>query len=239
MNGQRKSFVTAMCPGAVLVDLDGTMVDTAPDIVEAVNRMLHELATAPLPFATVSGFIGKGVPNLVRRSLEAAGLDRRVDADHALNVFHRHYERTNGRLGQVFPHVAAGLGELQRLGYRLACVTNKPKELAARLLLTTGLARYLDVLVGGDSIARMKPDPEPLWHACRLLDVAPENSVLVGDSPVDAIAARAAGLPVFIVTYGYAGPDGPASLECDGLIDSLAAMPAILACRGARLRKFP
>ena len=236
MNGQRKSFVTAMCPGAVLVDLDGTMVDTAPDIAEAVTRMLREFGTAPLPFATVSGFIGKGVPNLVRRSLEAAGLDRRVDADHALNVFHRHYERTNGRLGQVFPHVAAGLGELQRLGYRLACVTNKPKELAARLLLTTGLARYLDVLVGGDSIARMKPDPEPLWHACRLLDVVPENSVLVGDSPVDAIAARAAGLPVFIVTYGYAGPDGPASLECDGLIDSLAAMPAILAFRGARLR---
>ena len=85
---------------------------TAPDIAEAVTRMLREFGTAPLPFATVSGFIGKGVPNLVRRSLEAAGLDRRVDADHALNVFHRHYERTNGRLGQVFPHVAAGLGEL-------------------------------------------------------------------------------------------------------------------------------
>jgi phosphoglycolate phosphatase len=231
MSAQRKSFVTGMRPSAVLVDLDGTLVDTAPDIVEAVNRMLHELATAPLPFATVSGFIGKGVPNLVRRSLEAAGLDRRVDADHALNVFHRHYVRTNGRLGHVFPHVAAGLGELQRLGYRLACVTNKPQELAARLLLTTGLARYLDVLVAGDSVARMKPDPEPLWHACRLLDVAPENSVLVGDSPVDVIAARAAGLPVFIVTYGYAGPDGPAALECDGLIDSLAAMPAILALR--------
>ncbi|WP_434115487.1 phosphoglycolate phosphatase [Paraburkholderia caffeinilytica] len=232
----QKPSVTAARTRAVLVDLDGTMIDTAPDIVEAVSRMLDEFGTAPLPFATVSGFIGKGVPNLVRRSLEAAGLDRQIDAEHALTVFHRHYAQTNGRLGRVFPHVGAGLGELQRLGYRLACVTNKPKALAAPLLLMTGLASYLDVLVAGDSIARMKPDPDPLWHACRLLDVEPENSVLVGDSPVDVMAARAAGLPVFIVSYGYAGPDGASALGCDGLIDSLAAMPAILASRSAGLR---
>ncbi|MFM0639410.1 phosphoglycolate phosphatase [Paraburkholderia metrosideri] len=231
----QKPFVMDARTKAVLVDLDGTMIDTAPDIVEAVSRMLDEFGTAPLPFATVSGFIGKGVPNLVRRSLEAAGLDPQVDAEHALTVFHRHYAQTNGRLGRVFPHVAAGLGELQRRGYRLACVTNKPKALAAPLLLMTGLASYLDVLVAGDSIARMKPDPAPLWHACRLLDVEPENSVLVGDSPVDVTAARAAGLPVFIVSYGYAGPDGSAALGCDGRIDSLAAMPAILASRGARI----
>ncbi|MGF6720925.1 phosphoglycolate phosphatase [Paraburkholderia sp. GAS41] len=236
---QRHSPVTRSRPRAVLVDLDGTMVDTAPDIVEAVGRTFDEFGTARLPFATVCGFIGKGVPNLVRRSLEASGLDRRIDADHAQNVFHRHYAQTNGRLGCVFPDVSAGLGELQRLGYRLACVTNKPHELAARLLFTTGLARYLDVLVAGDSIASMKPAPEPLWHACQLLDVAHENSVLVGDSPVDVAAARAAGLPVFIVSYGYAGPDGPAALECNGLIDSLAAMPAILAARSARLHSRP
>ncbi|NPT34008.1 phosphoglycolate phosphatase [Paraburkholderia xenovorans] len=229
-----RPLMRSMQSKAVLVDLDGTMVDTAPDIVEAVSHMLDEFNAARLPFATVSGFIGKGVPNLVRRSLEAAGLDRRVDVDHALDVFHRHYVQTNGRLGRVFPHVEAGLAELQRRGYRLACVTNKPEELAARLLLMTGLARYLDVLVAGDSIARMKPDPEPLWHACRLLDVEPENSVLVGDSPVDVSAARAAGLPVFIVRYGYAGPHGSAALACDGLIDSLMAMPAILESRGAR-----
>lgn len=225
-------LVRGMRPKAVLIDLDGTMVDTAPDIVEAVSQMLDEFRSAPLPFATVSGFIGKGVPNLVRRSLEAAGLARLVDAEHAVNVFHRHYAQTNGRLGRVFPDVGSGLRELQRLGYRLACVTNKPKELAAPLLLATGLARYLDVVVAGDSIDKMKPDPEPLWHACRLLDVEPDHSVLVGDSPVDVSAARAAGLPVFIVSYGYAGPAGSAALECDGLIDSLTAMPAILASWG-------
>ena len=229
MSGQ--FAMTGGWPRAVLVDLDGTMIDTAPDIVEAVSRMLDEFSTAPLPFATVSGFIGKGVPNLVRRSLEAAGVDRRVDAGQALTVFQRHYTQTNGRLGRVFPHVSTGLGELRRLGYRLACVTNKPKALAAPLLLMTGLSGYLDVLVAGDSIAGMKPDPEPLWHACRLLDVAPENSVLVGDSPIDVIAARAAGLPVFIVSYGYAGADGAAALGCDALIDSLAVVPAMLTAR--------
>ncbi|RFU49877.1 phosphoglycolate phosphatase [Paraburkholderia sp. DHOC27] len=218
----------------VLIDLDGTMIDTAPDIVEAVNRMLDALSAPRLPFATVSGFIGRGVPNLVQRSLAAAGLDRQIDAAHALDLFQRHYAQTNGRLGRVFPQVAEGLGELQRLGYRLACVTNKPQALAAQLLLTSDLSHYLDVLVAGDSIAHMKPAPEPLWHACRLLDVDPHRSVLVGDSPVDVTAARAAGLPVFIVKYGYAGPGGPAALASDGLIDSIAAMPAVLASREAR-----
>ncbi|WP_407070670.1 phosphoglycolate phosphatase [Paraburkholderia rhynchosiae] len=221
---------------AVLIDLDGTMIHTAPDIVEAASRMLAEFGAPPLPFGTVSGFIGKGVPNLVRRTLEAAELDRRVDVSEALAVFHRHYEETNGCIGHVFPYVVTGLAELRRLGYRLACVTNKPEALAAPLLLMTGLASYLDVLVAGDSIDSMKPAPEPLWHACRLLGVDAECSVLVGDSPVDVTAAKAAGLPVFIVSYGYGGPDGAAALQCDALIDSLGEMPALLAARDDKLR---
>jgi len=216
---------------AVLVDLDGTMIDTAPDIAEAVSRMLDELGTAPLPFRTVVGFIGKGVPNLVRRSLETAALDQRVAIEHALAVFHRHYAETNGRHGHAFPGVAAGLGALRQRGYRLACVTNKPEALAAPLLEMTGLAGYLDALVAGDSIAQMKPAPEPLWHACRLLGVETEGGALIGDSPVDVAAARAAGLPVFIVRYGYAGPRGAGALACDGLIDSLEEAPALLAGR--------
>jgi phosphoglycolate phosphatase len=214
---------------AVLIDLDGTLVDTAPDIVAAANGMLDEFDCTPLPFRTVSGFIGKGVPNLVKRSLEAAGIDRPVSAERAEAVLQRHYQQLNGRLGRVYPGVPAGLAELAHRGYRLACVTNKPEALAAELLATTGLAGYLQVLVAGDSIGRMKPDPEPLWHACRLLDVERAHSVLVGDSPVDVAAARAAGMPVFLVNFDYAGPGGPGSLAGDGLIDSLVALPALLA----------
>ena len=221
---------------AVLIDLDGTMVHTAPDIVEAVSRMLAHFGQAPLPFDTVSGFIGKGVPNLVRRTIEAAALSEHVEMSEALAVFHRHYEQTNGSFGHVFPDVAAGLRELRRLGYRLACVTNKPEALAAPLLLTTGLASALDALVAGDSIDRMKPDPEPLWHACELLGVDVKCGVLVGDSPVDVSAAQAARMPVFIVSYGYGGPDGAAALQCDASIDSLMQLPDLLAARDEGLR---
>ncbi|WP_265920427.1 phosphoglycolate phosphatase [Cupriavidus nantongensis] len=220
--------INAMRCTAVLIDLDGTLVDSAPDIVGAASRMLADLGSPPLPFDTVAGFIGRGVPNLVRRVLETAQLDTRVDAVDAVALFHRHYADTNGRLGTVFPGVAAGLAELRREGYRLACVTNKPRALAVPLLAMTGLAAYLEVLVAGDSIAQMKPDPEPLRHACRLLDVDPAHGVLVGDSPVDVQAARSASMPVCLVRYGYAGPGGPAALGPDALIDSLEALPALL-----------
>ncbi|SIT38568.1 Phosphoglycolate phosphatase, chromosomal [Paraburkholderia ribeironis] len=217
---------------AVLIDLDGTMVDTAPDIAAAVTCMLADFGVAPLSFDRVTGFIGNGVPNLVRRSLEAAGIEKRVAIERALLVFEQHYANTNGRVGRVFPGVMDGLRELRKRGYRSACVTNKPHALAAPLLTNTGLAAYLDVLVAGDTIASMKPSPEPLWHACRLLDADPGRCALVGDSPVDVAAARAAGLPVFIVKYGYAGQGGADALHCDGLIDSFEALPAILAARG-------
>jgi phosphoglycolate phosphatase len=214
---------------ALLIDLDGTMVDTAPDIVAAINRTLAELGAAPLPFDTVAGFIGKGVRNLVRRSLETAGIGEWFDIDHAQPMFERHYAATNGQLGRVFPGVMAGLHALRQRGYRCACVTNKPQALAASLLEMTGLAAYLEVLVAGDMLASMKPSPEPLWHACRLLDVDPARCALVGDSAVDIAAARAAGLPVFVVSYGYGGENGVGALRCDALIDSFEALPAILA----------
>jgi len=213
---------------AVLVDLDGTLVDTAPDIVAAANRMLAGLGSPPLPFDTVAGFIGRGVPNLVRRVLATARLAPQVEAAEAETLFHHHYAGLNGQLGAVFPGVEAGLAALRRDGYRLACVTNKPRALAAPLLTLTGLAPYLDVLVAGDALARMKPDPEPLRHACRLLGVDPALGVLVGDSPVDVAAARAAGIAVCVVRYGYAGPGGAAALGADALVDSMEAVPGLL-----------
>ncbi|MGF6742701.1 phosphoglycolate phosphatase [Paraburkholderia atlantica] len=214
---------------AVLIDLDGTMVDTAPDIVAATGLMLEDFGAAPLPFDMVTGFIGNGVRRLVRRSLDAAGLGGHVELEHAQSVFERHYAVTNAELGRVYPGVMTGLRALRQHGYRCACVTNKPRALAAALLDKTGLAAYLDGLVAGDTVASMKPSPEPLWHACRLLDAEPERCVLVGDSSVDVAAARAAGLPVFIVSYGYGSASGADLPRCDALIDSFEALPAILA----------
>ena len=214
---------------AVLIDLDGTLVETAPDIVAAANRMLDELDALPLPFKTVSGFIGKGVPNLVRRILDVSGISDIVDEQHAQDLFYKHYWVTNGHFGTVFPGVREGLTALKDAGYRLACVTNKPSALAETLLQIAGLDVYFDILVGGDSIPQMKPAPEPLLHACRMLEASPGRSSMVGDSEVDVAAARAAGMPVYIVRYGYPGPGGLGALSCDAFIDSFEQLSALLA----------
>jgi phosphoglycolate phosphatase len=219
---------------AVLVDLDGTLVDTAPDIAEAVNRMLLERGAAPLPLDTVRGFIGNGVLHLVRRVLRARS-DACLDEGLALALFHRHYRDTNGRFGQVFAGVREGLQALQRAGYRLGCVTNKPQAETAALLEIHALARCFDVVVAGDTLDRMKPAPEPLLHACRALHASLERCMLVGDSPVDVAAARAARMPVYIVRYGYPGADGHDTMQCAAFIDSLADLPAVLVSTNAAL----
>lgn len=214
---------------AVLIDLDGTLVETAPDIVAAANRMLDELDAPPLPYKTVSGFIGKGVPNLVRCVLHVSRISDTFDQRHAQDLFYKHYRDTNGHFGTVFPGVRDGLMALKEAGYRLACVTNKPFEFAETLLQIACLDGYFDILVGGDSIPQMKPAPEPLLYACRVLEVSPERSSMVGDSAVDVAAARAARMPVYIVRYGYPGPDGYTGMQCDALIESFNELPALLA----------
>ena len=206
--------------GAVLIDLDGTLVDTAPDIAGAVNRMLHALGAPALALETVTSFIGNGVPTLVRRVLAASGVAP-SQQDSALALFHRHYADTNGRDSRVFPGVVTGLSRLREAGYRLACVTNKPQAATAALLSSSGLATYFDAVVGGDATPHLKPHAAPLLHACRLLGADPACSVMVGDSSVDVAAARAAGMPVHIVRYGYPGPGGHAAMHGATFIDSL------------------
>jgi phosphoglycolate phosphatase len=211
---------------AVLIDLDGTLVDTAPDIVEAVSRMLLDWNMPPLPFDTVRGFIGNGVPTLVRRVLHASSAHR--DEQLALALFQRHYRDTNGRFGQVFPGVREGLQALRQAGYRLGCVTNKFAAPTAALLDIHSLASWFDVVVAGDTLDQMKPAPAPMLHACRAMHASPARCVLVGDSHVDVAAARAAQMPVYIVRYGYPGADGHDAMQCDGFIESFEDLPAML-----------
>lgn len=218
-------------PSAVLVDLDGTLVDTAPDIAVAVNRMLLDCGAAPLAFEAIRGFIGNGVPTLMRRVLGASAAAHpdaeRLDEARAAALFHHHYRHANGRHGQVFPGVRAGLAALREAGCRLACVTNKPRAATDALLDIHALASWFEVVVAGDSLPQMKPSPEPLLHACRILGAGRAHCVLVGDSGVDVAAARAAGMPVYIVRYGYPGVDGQRVLECDGLLESLEDLPGL------------
>lgn len=221
---------------AVLIDLDGTMVDSAPDIVEAANRMLAELGAPLMSAAMVTSFIGNGVPTLVRRLLAASPTLADTDAGSAQSVFYRHYHDTNGRFSRLFPGVLEGLTALKNAGYLLACVTNKPMAYTEALLQTFDLAPFMQAVVGGDSIAQMKPDPAPLLHACAMLGVPPQAAVMVGDSHVDVVAARAAHMPIYIMRYGYPGPNGVEALRADVMIDSLAELQAHLASHDAKGR---
>jgi phosphoglycolate phosphatase len=208
---------------AVLIDLDGTLLDTAPDLAEAVNRMLADLRRAPLPLERVAAFVGKGAEVLVHRALTGS-LDGRADAavfEPALRAFLGHYHDTNGRHALAYPGVHEGLRAMREAGLALACVTNKPQAYAEPLLERTGLAASFAFVQGGDALALRKPHPAPLLHAAARLGVPPALTVAIGDSLNDAQAARAAGMGVFVVPYGYNEGADVRGLDVDAIVDSL------------------
>jgi phosphoglycolate phosphatase len=218
----------AQRPQVVLVDLDGTMIDSAPDIAAAVNRMLAQLDAPPLPLDTVRGFIGWGVSHLVRQVLAHAPGMRPTDEATALALFERHYLDCNGRHSTIYPGVLQGLAMLRGLGHALACVTNKPRPYAEPLLDALGLSPCFDTVACGEPALPLKPHPALLLAACRRLGAQPAQCVMVGDSGVDATAAGRAGMPVYLVRYGYHNGAAPDAAPCNGYIDGLDELPALL-----------
>jgi len=210
---------------AALLDLDGTLLDTVPDLALAANAMRTELGMPPLREDVIATFVGKGVDNLVRRtlagSLHAAEPDPQ-QYEHASASFHRHYHLVNGDRTVIFDGVLPGLKAMRGQGLKLAVVTNKPTEFTLPLLQRTGLAGFFDAVVCGDTCARKKPDPEPMLHACSLLQAEPARTVAIGDSLNDAQAARAAGCRVLAVPYGYNEGMDVRTLEVDGIVATLA-----------------
>jgi phosphoglycolate phosphatase len=212
---------------AVLLDLDGTLLDTAPDIAAAVNAMLAGQGLGPLPESAVRDFIGRGIPHLVERSLVAAGLPLPCERlEPALISFGGHYARINGRASRPFPGVIEALHGMRVASLRLACVTNKASAFTMPLLERTGLAPLLDAVVTSDQAGQRKPHPEPFLHACRLLKVEPREAVVIGDSANDAEGARAAGCRVILVSYGYSEGQNVRALDSDGVADSFAEAAA-------------
>jgi phosphoglycolate phosphatase len=204
---------------AVLLDLDGTLLDTAPDLAAAVNAMLAEQGLDPLPESTVRDFIGRGITHLVERSLVAAGLPLPCERlEFALLGFGKHYGRLNGRASQPFPGVVEALERMRAAKLKLACVTNKASAFTLPLLEKAGLAALLDAVVTSDQVGKRKPHPEPFLHACKLLQVDPRDAVVIGDSANDAEGARAAGCRVLLVSYGYSEGRDVRSLDADGVV---------------------
>lgn len=214
----------------VVIDLDGTLVDTAPDIAEAANRTLRELGLPERDPAAVAGWIGNGVARLVKRALTG---EMNAEPDPALYeqahaLFLRHYQENLTRRSRPFPGVVEGLEWLKASGFDLVCITNKSERFTLPLLRALDLAGYFGLILSGDSLPRQKPDPLPLEHACRHFGIGPQHGVLVGDSANDIQAARAAGMPVICVAYGYNHGHDIRAARPDAVIGSLAELPQYL-----------
>jgi phosphoglycolate phosphatase len=215
---------------AVLFDLDGTLLDTAADIASALN---HALAPRGA-FTTdqVRQMIGRGVPTLIERALQrlnvAAGEPERAAIQQR---FYTHYQQLHDGdefLTRPYPGAAQALGALFARGMKIAVVTNKPRDAAVAVLARLGLHNWIHVVVGGDSCAQRKPHPRPLLLALERLGVRATQALMVGDSQIDVETARAAGVPILCVPYGYNEGADPRTLPCDGFVESLGELPGLL-----------
>lgn len=186
---------------AVLFDLDGTLVDSADDIAEAVNRTLCERSLQRQPVARIHGWIGEGVRVLLERALHAAHSDATVD--EVLPDLMRHYAATLLLHARLYPGAEETLRALRAQGVLLALCTNKPSRFLLPLMRHLGVADCFDAMVGGDSLPQRKPDPRPLLHIAERFALAPQQCLMVGDSRTDAEAANAAHMPLALVDYGY------------------------------------
>ena len=207
----------------VIVDLDGTMVDTLGDFEAALNRMLAELDLPPVSRALVERTVGKGSEHLIRSVLEHQLALPQVNAlmEPAWRIYQRHYLEINGAFSDVYPGVLAALQQWQGSGLQLACLTNKPLDFARPLLKAKGLDVFFAQVFGGDSFERKKPDPLPLHKTCEALGTLAAQTLMVGDSENDGLAARAAGCPVVLVSYGYNHGRPIREVDADGYVDSL------------------
>jgi phosphoglycolate phosphatase len=214
---------------ACIVDLDGTLVDTLGDFEVALNHMLATLDRPPVNRELIRQLVGKGSEQLIRAVLAHVELQRGVAGfvasqelfQRAWGAYQQHYLIINGQHSTVYPGAVEGLQSLRAAGLRLACLTNKPTAFARALLQGKGLAGYFSQVFGGDAFERRKPDPLPLLRTCEALSSLPANTLMIGDSSNDARAARAAGCPVVLVSYGYNHGQPVQAVDADAVIDGI------------------
>jgi phosphoglycolate phosphatase len=216
---------------AAIIDLDGTMVDTADDFTAGLNGMLAQLDAEETSREEVIGYVGKGSEHLIRSVLAP-----RFAADHAqerfdeaLAIYQAEYAKINGSHTRLYPDVEAGLAALRDAGLKLACVTNKPHRFAVELLKQYGLFPLFSVVIGGDSVGKKKPDPLPMLAACDAMQVPPQATVAIGDSENDALAGRAAGMATLTLPYGYNHGQAVQTIRSDGIVSTLLEAAKVIA----------
>jgi len=210
---------------AIVIDLDGTMLHTAPELAESANRMLRDMGRAAVSQDLLMSYIGNGISWLVKRAL-TGDMHTEPDTalyDKALPIFEKHYTELLLQ-SKPFNGVIAGLDAMKAAGHRLGCITNKVARYTEPLLKGTGLAKYFDIVLSGDTLPEKKPHPMPLLHSAKFFGAPIQQLLLIGDSLSDAQAARAAGCPIICVPYGYNHGEPVESLNVDAVIPDLTAV---------------
>ena len=213
----------------VIFDLDGTLVDTAPDLTAALNFVLRAEGRATVALGEVRHLVGHGARKLIERGLgTTGGMLPEAEIDRLLVSFLEFYSENLAVESRVFAGVAETLDEIAGAGAAMGICTNKPEGLSVRLIAEVGLARHFTVILGADSVARRKPDPGHLLKTIAHLGGDPDRSVMVGDSENDIATARAAGVKVIAVSFGYSMA-APEALGADAVIRDFRELPAVLA----------
>ncbi len=217
-------------PGLLIFDLDGTLVDTAPDIAYSIDEMLSKVGLPTAGIDKVRRWIGDGVPMLVKRALTG---DMWPESEpegfsEAMLLFGELYQANFCKHSRLFTGVLAGLQTLKDEGYHTCCITNKSSRFALPLLAQLDISRYLDFIGCGDQFEKHKPDPYPLLKAAERFGISPERCLMVGDSENDVVAARAAGCGIFCVSYGYRICEEVEELKADRVIQTLLELPTLL-----------
>jgi phosphoglycolate phosphatase len=217
-------------PEMILIDVDGTLVDSVPDLAFCVDAMLQQLGRPTRGEAAVRNWVGNGVERLVERALTGE-LDGKPDAaefERAYPLFLELYAGNTSQRSCLYPGVRDALDLLKANSYPLGCVTNKAAQFTEPLLADLDLADYFSIIISGDTLPFKKPDPGPLLHAAAYFGVAPEASLMIGDSVSDVKAARAAGFQIVCLSYGYNHGEDIRDAHPDAVIDTMTEIMSLL-----------
>ncbi|WP_407275686.1 phosphoglycolate phosphatase [Halothiobacillus sp. DCM-1] len=217
-------------PRMVLFDLDGTLIDSVPDLLVAVNAMQDELGLPHRSEASVRNWVGNGIERLVERALtdDLHGKPEAALFERAMPVFKRHYAESNGKHSCVFPGVHEGIAYVKSLGLSVGCVTNKAAAFTLPLLQDMNLLDQFETVIAGDTLPMKKPDPAPLIYAAGWFKVHPSEALMIGDSISDVKAARTAGFSIICMSYGYNHGEDIRNYHPDAVIDSMAEFPNLI-----------
>jgi len=217
-------------PEMILIDVDGTLVDSVPDLAYCVDEMMKAVGREPYGEEKVRDWVGNGVERLVRRALigQLDGDPEDADFEQAYPIFLDLYAENTSKRSTLYPGVKEGLEYMKASGYKLGCVTNKAEQFTTPLLKDLGIYDYFAIVVAGDTLPVKKPDPGPLLHAADFFGVSPDHSLMLGDSISDVKAARAAGFQIVCMSYGYNHGEDIRNYDPDAVIDSMVELKGLI-----------